>query len=79
MVFINRLRRSDMPIKDIARYLTMLNEGETSVPARLALMEAHRADIQRRLDDLHIALAVIDYKIAAYGGRLAPHSAGSAG
>jgi DNA-binding transcriptional MerR regulator len=72
VVFVTRLRSSDMPIRDIARYLTLVSQGEASVPARLALMQAHRASIHRRLQELGAALAVIDYKIATYGGHCAP-------
>ncbi|MGH3966454.1 MAG: MerR family transcriptional regulator [Pseudonocardiaceae bacterium] len=72
VVFVTRLRMSDMPIRDIARYLALVRQGEASVPARLALMQAHRESIQRRLQELQAALAVIDYKIATYGGACSP-------
>jgi DNA-binding transcriptional MerR regulator len=72
VVFVTRLRMSDMPIRDIARYLALVNQGEATVPARLALMQAHRTAIQRRLRDLRAALAVIDYKIVTYGGHCSP-------
>lgn len=77
VIFVTRLRSSDMPIRDIARYLSLVRNGEGSVPARLALMQAHRAKIQHRLQELQAALAVIDYKIATYGGHCAPSSAGA--
>jgi DNA-binding transcriptional MerR regulator len=72
VVFVTRLRMSDMPIRDIARYLALVSQGEASVPARLALMQAHRQSIQRRLQELQTALAVIDYKIVTYGGSCSP-------
>ncbi|HET9254381.1 MAG TPA: MerR family transcriptional regulator [Pseudonocardiaceae bacterium] len=72
VIFVTRLRSSDMPIRDIARYLTLVSQGEATVPARLALMQAHRAAIQHRLRQLEAALAVIDYKIATYGGHCSP-------
>ncbi|MGH3888667.1 MAG: MerR family transcriptional regulator [Pseudonocardiaceae bacterium] len=72
VVFVTRLRMSDLPIRDIARYLALVGEGAVSVPARLALMQAHRESIQRRLQELQAALAVIDYKIATYGGDCSP-------
>ncbi|MGH3752575.1 MAG: MerR family transcriptional regulator [Pseudonocardiaceae bacterium] len=72
VIFVTRLRSSDMPIRDIARYLALVGQGEDSVPARLALMQSHRAAIQHRIQELHEALAVIDYKIATYGGHCAP-------
>jgi DNA-binding transcriptional MerR regulator len=72
VIFVTRLRMSDMPIRDIARYLALVNQGATTVPARLALLQAHRAAIRARLQALEAALAVIDYKIATYGGHCSP-------
>lgn len=72
VMFVTRLRMSDMPIRDIQRYLRLVHQGEQTVPERLALMQAHRESIRRRLEELHAALAVIDYKIATYGGTCSP-------
>ncbi len=72
VVFVARLRMSDMPIQDIARYVDLVNRGDATVPERLALMQAHRAAIMRRLQKLRAALAVIDYKITTYGGDCSP-------
>lgn len=68
VVFIARLRDSDMPIAAIARYVELVRQGPGTEPERLALLEAHRADILHRLADLQNALAVVDYKITTYGG-----------
>lgn len=72
VVFITRLRLSDMPISTISHYLDLVEQGEHTAPQRLALMEEHRAMIQRQLRDLQAALAVTDYKITRYGGHAAP-------
>lgn len=69
VIFITRLRCSDMPIQAILRYVELVNQGEATAPERLALMQDHRATIIRRLQELQAALAVIDYKIVTYGGR----------
>lgn len=72
VVFISRLRMSDMPIRDIARYVALVDQGGATVGARLDLLMAHRAAIQARMADLQWALAVIDYKITTYGGECSP-------
>jgi DNA-binding transcriptional MerR regulator len=72
VVFITRLRLSDMPISTISHYMELVYQGESTAPQRLALMLEHRATIQRRLRELQAALAVTDYKIATYGGDCAP-------
>jgi DNA-binding transcriptional MerR regulator len=69
IVFVTRLRASDMPIGAIGHYLDLVEQGPATEPERLAIMQAHRATILRRLHDLQSALAVTDYKIAAYTPR----------
>ncbi|MBV9847345.1 MAG: MerR family transcriptional regulator [Kutzneria sp.] len=72
VVFVTRLRLSDMPIQAITRYVELVRQGPATEPERLALLRSHRAAVLRRLQDLRTALAVIDYKIATYGGACAP-------
>lgn len=72
VVFITRLRMSDMPIRDIQRYVELVEQGQTTVPERLDLLIEHRASVQSRMANLQWALAVIDYKITTYGGDCAP-------
>ena len=72
IVFISRLRVSGMPIGTISHYLDLVLQGDQTAPQRLALMQEHRARIHQQLRDLQLALAVTDYKIAAYGGTAEP-------
>ncbi|GAB3928845.1 MerR family transcriptional regulator [Kribbella albertanoniae] len=72
IAFITRLRASDMPVSTISHYLDLVEQGKHTEPQRLALMEEHRAGIQRRLRDLQAALAVTEYKITVYGGTATP-------
>ena len=72
VVFITRLRLTDLPIAEIRSYLELVAAGPVTVPQRLDLLERHRAELQRRIDDLQFSLAVLDYKIAGYGGACTP-------
>ncbi len=72
VVFVSRLRTSDMPIEAIRRYVELVKLGPGTAPQRLALMQTHRANVLRRLQQMRAALAVIDYKITTYGGDCAP-------
>ena len=72
VVFITRLRMSDMPIRDIQRYVDLVDRGDSTVAERLDLLREHRASIQTRMADLQWALAVVDYKITTYGGTCSP-------
>lgn len=68
VVFITRLRQTDMPIRSIQRYFELVEDGPTTEPARLELLVRHRDAVRVRLEALQVALDVVDYKIAKYGG-----------
>ncbi|GAA1313334.1 MerR family transcriptional regulator [Planotetraspora silvatica] len=66
-----RLRATGMPIKTIQRYAELVSAGPGNEKERLALMEAHRADVTAKLAEIQENLKVIDRKIDVYRGRLA--------
>ena len=66
-----RLRASGMPIKTIRRYAELVAAGPGNEQERLALLEAHRAEVTARIAGLQENLATIDRKIGVYRGRLA--------
>jgi len=72
IVFITRLRLTAMPIRDIQAYFGLVDDGPGNEDRRLALLERHRDQVKARLADLESALAVIEFKIATYGGNCAP-------
>jgi len=66
-----RLRATGMPIKTIRRYAELVAAGRGNEQERLALMEAHRADVTAKLAEITENLKLIDHKIDVYRGRLA--------
>ena len=66
-----RLRATGMPIKTIRRYAQLIAAGQGNEHERLALMEAHRADVTAKLAEIQENLELIDHKIDVYRGRLA--------
>jgi DNA-binding transcriptional MerR regulator len=74
-----RLRATGMPIKTIRRYAQLVSAGPASEQERLALMEAHRAEVTARLAEIQENLKLIDHKISVYRGRLAAGDADSYG
>lgn len=68
--FLRRMRASGMPMSTLGHYIDLVDEGEDTIPARLALMHTHRDRIAGQLRELRAALAATDYKIATYGGTL---------
>lgn len=65
-----RLRATGMPIRTIRRYAELIAAGYGNEQQRLALLEAHRADVTAKLAELHHNLELIDHKIDVYRGRL---------
>ena len=66
-----RLRATGMPIKSIRRYAELVAAGRGNERERLALMEAHRAEVLGKLAELREHLQLIEHKIDVYRGRLA--------
>jgi DNA-binding transcriptional MerR regulator len=71
IVICTRLRATGMPIKTIRRYAQLVSAGPGNEQERLALLEAHRADVTAKLAQIRENLELIDHKIGVYRGRLA--------
>lgn len=72
VVFLTRLRMTGMPIREVQRYVALVAEGDGTVPARLAMLQAHRDAVRTQLDGLQAALAAVEFKISVYGGDCRP-------
>jgi len=66
-----KLRATGMPIRTIRRYAQLVSAGPGNEEERLALLEAHRADVTARLAEIEESLKLIDRKIGVYRGRVA--------
>ena len=66
-----KLRATGMPIRSIRRYAELVAAGPGNEEERLALLEAHRADVTAKLAELQDSLKLIDHKIDVYRGRVA--------
>ncbi|MGI5159690.1 MerR family transcriptional regulator [Microbispora sp. CA-102843] len=71
IVICTKLRATGMPIKAIRRYAQLVSAGAGNEQERLALLEAHRAEVAARLAEVQENLRLIDHKIDVYRGRLA--------
>ena len=69
LVFITRMRLSGMPMRDLQRYIELVDQGDDSVPERLDMLVEHRDTIRRQRRELTLSLAATEYKILTYGGR----------
>ena len=66
LVFFTRMRTSGMSIRDLQRYVDMVEAGRDTVPERLTLLTEHRDGLRARIDELRLALAATEYKITTY-------------
>ncbi|EST18798.1 MerR family transcriptional regulator [Streptomyces roseochromogenus] len=71
IIICTKLRATGMPIRGIRQYAELVAAGSGNEAERLALLEAHRADILNRLAEIQENLTMIDYKIEVYRGSLA--------
>lgn len=72
--FLNRLRSTGMPIQGMLDYARRRQEGPASEPARLALLEHHRAAVSAHIAALQATLPLLDHKIAGYARSIAARS-----
>ncbi|MDX1992664.1 MAG: MerR family transcriptional regulator [bacterium] len=68
--FLNKLRSTGMPIRQMRVFAALLEEGDTSIPERLALLQAHQETVRCYIEDLQRNLSAIDYKIQLYTEKL---------
>jgi DNA-binding transcriptional MerR regulator len=71
IIICTKLRATGMPIKGLRRYAQLVASGPGNEAERLALLEAHRADVLTRLAEIQENLKLIDHKIDVYRGSLA--------
>jgi DNA-binding transcriptional MerR regulator len=69
IVLCKKLRATGMPIRRILQYAELVRDGDGNWDERLALLEAHRADVKRKLAETRKNLELIDYKINLYRER----------
>jgi DNA-binding transcriptional MerR regulator len=69
LLMVTRLRATGMPIRMIRRYAELVRSGEGNEAERLAILEAHRAEVVAKRDELARNLEAIDYKIGLYRER----------
>ena len=68
--FLGRLKTTGMPLREMLRYAKLRELGAASEAERQALLATHRELVRAHVDELMACLAVLDAKIAGYGGDL---------
>ncbi|MCL6613887.1 MAG: MerR family transcriptional regulator [Firmicutes bacterium] len=68
--FLTRLRATGMSIRQMLAYAELQRRGEETLPARLAMLQAHRRKVEAYMDELREHLRLICRKIEFYQARL---------
>ena len=63
---ISCLKKTGMPLVQIAEYIRLCQTGDSTVPARLALFQERRQAIRAELEELQKCADLIDYKVWYY-------------
>lgn len=69
-IFLTRLRATGMSIRSMREYAKLQRIGAGTEKDRLALLEAHRDSVRRRLTEMEGNLALIELKINFYKQRM---------
>jgi DNA-binding transcriptional MerR regulator len=72
VIFIGRLRATEMPIRDIQRYFALAAVGFSTEPERLQILKEHQVKVRARLGELERALDAIGHKITHYSLNCGP-------
>ncbi|WP_163521251.1 MerR family DNA-binding protein, partial [Klebsiella michiganensis] len=66
MDFLDRLKTTGMPIREMLRYAALRERGVDTEADRKALLEQHRERVRAHVAELQACLLVLDTKIAGY-------------
>jgi DNA-binding transcriptional MerR regulator len=61
--FVTRMRAAGMPIETLQRYAALTREGDHTAPARRAILEGHRSNIETQIEELRGVLEIVKHKI----------------
>jgi DNA-binding transcriptional MerR regulator len=70
--FLTRLRTTGMSIRGMQRFAELRRIGDSTAPARLALLRQHRDVVRHRISELTDCLHTLDAKIAHYEAMATP-------
>lgn len=65
------LRATGMPIEDLHAYAELAQQGDSTAPERLRILEEHRRRIKADMTELQTALELVERKISGYDEMLA--------
>ncbi|MCC6831576.1 MAG: MerR family transcriptional regulator [Thermoleophilia bacterium] len=66
LAFVQRLRATGMPIRDMRRFAELRREGDHTIGERRELLERHRTEVLARIAELERDLTAVTGKITTY-------------
>jgi DNA-binding transcriptional MerR regulator len=63
---IKKLHTTEMPIRKMLEYARLVRRGDITIAARRALLDAHRVEVEAKLEHLQATLGAIRKKLAFY-------------
>jgi DNA-binding transcriptional MerR regulator len=67
--FLDRLKTTGMPIREMLRYAALRERGIGTEAERKGMLEQHRERVRGHVAKLQACLLVLDTKIAGYAGK----------
>jgi DNA-binding transcriptional MerR regulator len=64
--FLKRLRTTGMPIREMQRYIALYHSGDNTLAERRRILEEHRCQVRRHVEELQSCLEALEYKINNY-------------
>ena len=61
--FLKQLRATGMPIQQMRQFADLRRGGAATLPERVTMLQAHRAELERQVDTIQAFMVVIDAKI----------------
>lgn len=68
LIFLTRMRASGMTMRDLKRYIRLVDQGDATIAERRQIMLDQRKRIKQQLRELALALETTEYKLRVYGG-----------
>ena len=66
LAFLLRLRETGMPIQGMQAFAALRAQGDASIGERRAMLEAHLAEVQAKVEALQQSMQALSHKIAHY-------------
>ena len=64
--FIKCRRSAGLPIDVLIEYYKLVQEGDQTINARKAILQAQRAQLVAKMEEIQKTLAMVDHKICVY-------------